>query len=203
MKISLFCIIIFLITVLFFLGCTQPDFDSSDEPYSFLAVHFEIIPKDSEATDRWQNMVTMVDLANQYNTPLTIMFWPGSARYALASPERIVQVREWQAQGHEIGLHNQGCYNEGECKGVELFNPEYYDGGIYELGDFEPLDGTYKLKVRETIHEADYFDEAKLVLVDAPKGYDVFNTWGFTSQLGYASPKDFMTVKDSKKLLFN
>jgi len=45
-------------------------------PYSFLAVHFEINPWDGEGADRWQNMINMVELANQYNTPLTIMFWP-------------------------------------------------------------------------------------------------------------------------------
>ena len=144
MKRSLFCIIISLITLLFFFGCTQPASDSSDEPYSFLAVHFEIIPKDSEAADKWQNMVTMVELANQYNTPLTIMFWPGSARYALDSPERIAQVREWQAQGHEIGLHNQGCYNEGECKG---------DAECHQESDnllYEQLAGDYTLKAGTT-----------------------------------------------------
>jgi len=118
-------------------------------PYSFLAVHFEINPNDNEARDRWQNMVTMVELANQYNTPLTIMFWPGSAEYALSSPERIAKVREWQAQGHEIGLHNQGCIKETESK------PSWSDYDASDNALYEELAGNYTIKSGTT---GDYCD---------------------------------------------
>ncbi|MFA5125766.1 MAG: hypothetical protein WC462_02060 [archaeon] len=84
------------------------------------------------------------------------------------------------------------------AKDANIFKPEYYNGGIYSLGDFTPVNGTYKLKVRETIEEADYFDEAKLILVDTPKGYEVMNNWSLTSLLRYSSPKDFVTIKDPK-----
>jgi len=117
-----------------------------DVPYSFFAVHFEIDPNSKEAGDKWQNMVNTVDLANQYNVPLTIMFWPGSAEYALASPERIAQVREWQAQGHEIGLHNQGCFGEKEC--------DAGSAGCHKASDnilYEQLAGDYTLKSGTTV----------------------------------------------------
>ena len=140
--------------MLVFLGCTQPA-PEPDVPYSFLAVHFEINPDNGEAQDRWQNMVTMVDLANQYNTPLTIMFWPGSARYALASSGRIAQVREWQAQGHEIGLHNQGCYNEGDCKGDAECHQES-DNSLYRQ-----LAGDYTIKAGTTSCSSDLISTYK------------------------------------------
>jgi hypothetical protein len=82
--------------------------------------------------------------------------------------------------------------------GVDLFKPEHYDGGLYELGAFAARNGLYKMKVRETIHEADYFDEARLVVVDVPAGYRALSTWSFTSQLGRRSPKALVTVKDPR-----
>jgi hypothetical protein len=64
----------------------------------------------------------------------------------------------------------------GEMLGTPWFKPEKYESGIYELGDFQPIDGTYKMKIREIIPESDFYDEAKLVLVDVPNGYSVLNT---------------------------
>jgi len=117
-----------------------------DVPYSFLAVHFEIDPSGESAIYIWQNMVNMVDLANQYNTPLTIMFWPGSAEYALASPERIAQVREWQAQGHEIGIHNQGCFGDKECTAGSAGCHQESNNQLYEQ-----LAGEHTIKSGTTV----------------------------------------------------
>lgn len=85
------------------------------------------------------------------------------------------------------------------AKDVNLFKVENYSGGPFDLGEFEPVNGTYKLKIRETIEEADYFDEAKLVLVDAPKGYDVMTRWYYIPETGQSTPKDFVTIKDPKE----
>jgi len=82
--------------------------------------------------------------------------------------------------------------------GIDLFKPEHYDGGLYELGAFAAEDGLYKMKVRETIHEADFFDKAELVVVDVPAGYRALSTWSFTSQLGRPSPKKIVTVRDPR-----
>jgi hypothetical protein len=84
--------------------------------------------------------------------------------------------------------------------GILLFNPVHYDGGIYELGSFSAdQSGIYRLKVRETITEADYFDKAELVVVDVPKGYRALSQWSFTSQLGHAASKKLTTIKDPRK----
>ncbi len=136
------------------------DCNADNVPYSFFAVHFEIDPNssiekgDANPADKWQNLVTMVDLANQYDTKLTIMFWPGSVEYALASPERIAQVKEWQAQGHEIGLHDQGCYGEisGDYGIDKQGNPLLCDNPAAcrkqaDMANYEDLVSPYKLKV--------------------------------------------------------
>jgi len=123
-------------------SCGEGSLDNLNVPWSFFAVHFEVdnSGKDpSLSADVWQNMVNTVELANQYNVPLTIMFWPGSAQYALASPERIAQVREWQAQGHEIGIHNQGCYGT-DSDDSSAFHKES-DNALYEQ-----LAGNYTIK---------------------------------------------------------
>jgi len=138
-------ILLVIVGIIFAVWKFWPGGDDSDVPYSFLAVHFEIDPTTKEAADKWQNMVTMVDLANEHNVPLTIMFWPGSAEYALASSERMAQVRAWQAQGHEIGIHNQGCYNDGECKGSASCHQES-DNLLYEQ-----LAGNYTIKSGTTV----------------------------------------------------
>jgi len=127
------------------ISCVGGSSDDLDIPWSFFAVHFEIHTsgKDSVmAPDVWQNMVNTVELANQYNVPLTIMFWPGSAQYALASPGRIAQVRDWQAQGHEIGIHNQGCYGTDGDDASELHKES--DNILYEqlAGDYTIKSGT-------------------------------------------------------------
>lgn len=85
----------------------------------------------------------------------------------------------------------------GEPLGVSWFKPKKYEAGIYELGDFQPVAGTYTLKVRETIPESDFFDQAKLLVVDVPEGYDVLNTWSYTYPFNTAPTKQFMTIKDS------
>jgi len=82
--------------------------------------------------------------------------------------------------------------------GLPIFRPQYYAGGFYWLGDIEPVEAVYRMRVRETIYEADFFDEAELVLVDAPEGYEVYNEWSFTSQLERTSPTRFFTVRDPR-----
>jgi len=86
----------------------------------------------------------------------------------------------------------------GESLGGAWFETNLYEAGIYELGNFGSKDGIYKLKVREVIPESDFFDEAKLVLVDVPEGYSVLNKWHNTYSDNVAPPKEFVTIKDPK-----
>ncbi|MBN1773820.1 MAG: thrombospondin type 3 repeat-containing protein, partial [Deltaproteobacteria bacterium] len=46
--------------------------------------------------------------------------------------------------------------------GLPFFRPAFYDTNVYELGDFAPVDGVYRMKAREVIFESSYFDEAAL-----------------------------------------
>ncbi len=84
----------------------------------------------------------------------------------------------------------------GEMLGLSVFNPQKYQAGIYELGNFTPTDGVYDMKVREVIPESDYFDQAKLVLVDVPQGYGVLNQWSWTYAFNQVPDEDFMTIHD-------
>lgn len=81
---------------------------------------------------------------------------------------------------------------------VPYNRPEFYDGGVYELGDFAAHDGVYKIKIRETIHEADYFDLAELIVVDVPPGYRVLSRFSFTSQLGRVADETLVTIRDPR-----
>jgi len=78
----------------------------SDVPYSYLLI-------DEEGP--FDSLQEIVDLANQYHVPLTIAFWPGEVDYILQNQSRIDKVHEWQAQGHEMGIHNQECWEGPEC----------------------------------------------------------------------------------------
>ena len=48
---------------------------------------------------------------------------------------------------------------------------------FYDIKNLEPKDGMYNLKVREVLPEADFFDMAKLIVVDVPIGYNVYHNW--------------------------
>jgi len=63
-------------------------------------------------------------------------------------------------------------------------------------------DGRYEVKLRETQAEIEYLDEAKLIPVDVPDGYEIASssaehTWGN----GFLRPPHFYTLKDLRSLL--
>lgn len=79
--------------------------------------------------------------------------------------------------------------------GLTVFAPQHYGDNLYALGDFPAVRGEHRLRLREVIFEASFFDRAQLWLVDAPAGAEVLTTWSFTSQLGYVSPTGLVTVR--------
>jgi hypothetical protein len=83
--------------------------------------------------------------------------------------------------------------------GLKFFKTQYYGDNIYKLGDFKARNGMYRLKLREVIYEASFFDKAALLLVDVPKGVEVYNEWSFTSQLNRKPSLDFVTVRRLRK----
>ncbi|RKZ24800.1 hypothetical protein DRQ26_06940, partial [bacterium] len=82
------------------------------------------------------------------------------------------------------------------AKGMDFFQPEHYGPNIYKLENFQAHDGIYKLKAREVLYEASFFDKAELLIVDVPFGHEVFNTWSFTSQLGHKSERRFVSTRN-------
>jgi parallel beta-helix repeat protein len=87
----------------------------------------------------------------------------------------------------------------GESLGSPWFETPLYGAGIYELGDFKPDGGEYRMKLREVIPESDFVDEMKLAIVDAPEGYGVLNSWHNTYSDNVVPPKDFMTIRDPRE----
>ena len=101
----------------------------AEVPYSFFFVHAECTEVHGKCLmeleegekgliyDRgaWLELNKLVDLADQYNVPLTIMFWPTAVDVILDDPKKIEAVKSWQAAGHEIGIHiqydGQGNFN--------------------------------------------------------------------------------------------
>ncbi len=93
-------------------------------------------------------------------------------------------------QGKMLGLPPKHRY----AKSVPLFQPSYI-----VLDKLKPQNGKYNIKIRETITEADFFDEAKLYLLEHPAGYQVIsssaeNTYFFN----YVNPQKYYTIKDPR-----
>ncbi|MBI5548967.1 MAG: hypothetical protein HY901_34220 [Deltaproteobacteria bacterium] len=82
--------------------------------------------------------------------------------------------------------------------GLDFFKPAYYGTNIYELGKWAAHEGVYRMRLRELIFEASYFDEALLLLADVPQGYEIFNEWSSTPQLERRPSLRFVTVRDSR-----
>ncbi|MFC1610520.1 hypothetical protein ACFL6C_06155 [Myxococcota bacterium] len=82
--------------------------------------------------------------------------------------------------------------------GISRFQPQYYDGAIYELGEWRAQGEVFRMKLRETIFEVDYVDQLELVVLDVPEGYQVLNEWSFTSQLGFTSPERFHAIRQPR-----
>ena len=83
-------------------------------------------------------------------------------------------------------------------KGLDIFKPAYYGENIYELGDYAPSAGRYRMRLREVIYEASFVDALALVLVDVPAGYSALNEWSFTSELEREPGRRFLTVHDPR-----
>jgi len=82
--------------------------------------------------------------------------------------------------------------------GLDFFEPAYYGTNVYELGGWQAREGVYRMRLRELIFEASYFDEAALLVADVPEGYGVFNEWSSTPQLERLPSLRFQTVRDPR-----
>jgi len=79
--------------------------NSNNIPYSFFSVHCE---EDTNPTTYYPYLKELVNTADSYSIPLTIMFNPSWINYILEDQSKIDEIHSWQANGHEIALHHHG-----------------------------------------------------------------------------------------------
>jgi hypothetical protein len=82
--------------------------------------------------------------------------------------------------------------------GLDFPKPQYYGANVYALEGFAPRDGVYRMRLRELVWESSYFDEAVLLVVDAPAGHDVHTEWSLTSQIEREPSRGFSTVRNPR-----
>jgi hypothetical protein len=56
----------------------------------------------------WPTAKALVEEADRYNLKLTLAFTPQWAEYILQDDNKIEQVKEWLANGHELAFHHHG-----------------------------------------------------------------------------------------------
>jgi len=111
----------------------QPNQTLPEVPWSMYTMHVEQIDWYDEC------FVDIVELAEEYNTPLTMLLWPQIAEHILADEDRLAQFRGWLEEGHEMGIHTQGC-----GMGIQGEEGAYLNEGDAET--YEELAGDYELK---------------------------------------------------------
>ncbi|MGC4116158.1 MAG: hypothetical protein QM765_16575 [Myxococcales bacterium] len=82
--------------------------------------------------------------------------------------------------------------------GLDFFKPAYYGTNIYELGGWQARSSVYRIRLRELIFEASYFDEATLLVADVPEGHGIYNEWSSTPQLLRLPSLRFQTIQDPR-----
>ncbi len=80
----------------------------SQPQHSFFVIHCD--PGYADDT-HWNTLMKMADSASFYNVPLTMEFSPQWVNMILSDPNKIMRVRTWQQNGHEIAGHHHGIYH--------------------------------------------------------------------------------------------
>jgi len=84
----------------------------------------------------WPNLVSLVETADLYDIKLTLLFNPEWADYILQNPDKLSVLRNWEADGHEIGYHHHGPqahgmnYWNGYTNQIQYQNRQQYKGTI-------------------------------------------------------------------------
>ncbi len=87
--------------------------DEQADPVYFIAVHNEpynsaAAKSEVELENAFNNLVNMIDAADEQNIKLTLMFSASWADYILTEPIRTRIFESWVAAGHEIAGHHHG-----------------------------------------------------------------------------------------------
>ncbi len=93
---------------------------------SFFEVHLE--PQNANE-DMFNTLMEFVDLADQYNIKLTLLFTSQWAEMILSDGHKINLLSQWQENGHEMGGHHHGAsvcpwdgYTDLDVNGVEFMD---------------------------------------------------------------------------------
>lgn len=94
-------------------------------------------PNTTEQPEKyWDALVDLVELADQHNLKLNLMFNPQWGTYVLEDDSRLNLVQEWEANGHELGVHHHGP-QRGSWNGYT--NQEDYIDNLKYLGSIEDM----------------------------------------------------------------
>jgi glycerophosphoryl diester phosphodiesterase len=75
---------------------------AAEAPRTFFAVHCEA---HSANPAMWDALCRFVEMADRYETKLTLMFNPLWAEFIVPNKERFERVKSWQKNGHEVAVH--------------------------------------------------------------------------------------------------
>ncbi len=94
-------------------------------PKSFFALH-------CDPPFNWDLLERMVDIGNDHDVPFTFEFHPQWADSILADPNKLSQLRQWEIEGHEVGVHHHGLSHAGARDGFmnsdsTLYIPDFND----------------------------------------------------------------------------
>ncbi|NQT71740.1 MAG: hypothetical protein HQ553_03095 [Chloroflexi bacterium] len=107
----------------------------------FIAVHCEP-GGDPLSTNyvalNWLALTDLVNSADDHNMKLTLLMNPQWATYILEDEHRLGLVRDWESNGHEIGLHSHGPHMNswnGYTNQEQYFNSPDFIGTMDDLMD--------------------------------------------------------------------
>ena len=106
---------------------------------AYVAVHLEVHDAVYESgayqEAYWPELVDMVDLADEHDHKLMLLFTTPWVDYIHQDPERLALVRDWEAHGHELGAHHHPIGNEwdGYTEETSAVDHEQYNGDLSDM----------------------------------------------------------------------
>jgi hypothetical protein len=105
---------------------------------AYVVVHLEVANPLS-IRETWTSLQETIALADDYQIPLTLLITPQWADFFLGNAEALASLREWEANGHELGAHHHSTehlYWDGFTNDDTYVNDPDYRG---DMDDFMAL----------------------------------------------------------------
>ena len=100
----------------------------------FFAMHMEVgmqKPEFQHQEQYWPRLAQMIAIANRYDAKVTLLFNPQWAVYILMDQNRYDAIKDWQSQGHEVGLHYHLVTHGDWCGFTNRKDSVYTDSPFY------------------------------------------------------------------------